>query len=117
MNPARFRPFLFLTTRAAAVLSSAVFAAAAMAGDIAAGERKAEVCAACHGAGGNEPIADYPKLAGQSRKYLLQTMREYASGERVNAVMNAQMSEVTGLTDKDLQDLAAYFAAQSGDLR
>lgn len=84
------------------------------AGDIAAGAAKAEVCAACHGAGGNEPIADYPKLAGQSRKYLLHTLRGYKSGARENAIMAAQTAT---LSDEDLQDLAAYYAAQSGDLR
>lgn len=88
----------------------------AAAGDVAAGEAKAETCVACHGVAGNEPIADYPKLAGQSRKYLLQVMREYQSGKRVNPVMNAQISKGSGYSDKDLQDLAAYFAAQDGDL-
>ncbi|MGI9298316.1 MAG: c-type cytochrome [Gammaproteobacteria bacterium] len=102
-----------------AALSGAIciagFAGSAAAGDVAAGETKAATCITCHGAGGNVPIADYPKLAGQSRKYLLQVMREYADGTRVNPVMNAQMK--TGMSDQDLQDLAAYFAAQSGDLR
>ena len=100
-----------------ALVGVAAMSGDAVAGDIAAGEQKAEVCVACHGAGGNVPIADYPKIAGQSRKYLLQTMREYANGKRVNAAMNAQMSGLSGLTDQDLQDLAAYFAAQPGDLR
>ena len=103
-----FYPFLFLLPLA--------FSGAA-AGDVAAGEAKAEPCIACHGAAGNVPIGDYPKLAGQSRKYLLQVMREYRDGQRENPVMNAQMGETAGMTDEDLQDLAAYFAAQPGDLR
>jgi len=74
----------------------------------------AEACVACHGEGGNKPIADNPKLAGQLRKYLLFTMRAYKDGSRKDAVMNAQMAP---LSDKDLQDLAAYFAKQPGDLQ
>lgn len=89
----------------------------ARAGDVAAGEIKAEPCIACHGAAGNEPIGENPKLAGQSRKYLLHVMRQYASGKRKNAIMNAQIGAASGITDEDLQDLAAYFAAQKGDLR
>lgn len=103
-----------MTIRAAVLLIAALFAAPAAAGDIAAGATKAEVCVACHGVAGNAPIADYPKLAGQERKYLLYTLRAYKSGDRPNAVMAAQTDS---LTDEDLQDLAAYFAAQSGDLR
>ena len=91
---------------------SAGFSAAA--GDVAAGEQKAAACAACHGAGGNAPIADYPKIAGQARKYLLYVMRAYKSGARPNAIMAAQTA---ALDDEDLQDLAAYYAAQPGDLR
>ncbi len=89
----------------------------AKAGDIAAGETKAVPCVVCHGVAGNAPIGENPKLAGQSRKYLLQVMREYAGGKRENPIMNAQIGESSGITDKDLQDLAAYFSAQPGDLR
>lgn len=112
--------FLTKAARSAVLplLAAAFFAAgssgAAAAGDVAAGETKAAPCATCHGAGGNAPIADYPKLAGQARKYLLYTLRAYKSGARPNAVMAAQTAP---LSDEDLQDLAAYFAAQSGDLR
>ena len=83
-------------------------------GDVVAGATKAESCVACHGAGGNKPISNYPKLAGQSRQYMLQVMREYRDGTRINAVMKGQ---VNAMSDEDLEDLAAYFAAQPGDLR
>ncbi|KAB0789542.1 hypothetical protein IGA63_02010, partial [Pseudomonas aeruginosa] len=35
------------------------------AGDAAAGQAKAAVCGACHGADGNSPAPNFPKLAGQ----------------------------------------------------
>ena len=87
---------------------------AAFAGDINAGEEKSQPCTVCHGQAGNKPIADNPILAGQSRKYLLYTLRAYKSGARPNPIMAAQVS---ALTDEDLQDLAAYFADQSSNLR
>ena len=101
-------PILFL-----ALALSPIFSSSAAAGDAAAGATKAETCVACHGDGGNRPIADYPKLAGQARKYLLHTMRAYKSGARENAIMLQQMAP---FSDQDLQDLAAYFASQPGDL-
>ncbi|MDM5148061.1 cytochrome c [Candidatus Persebacteraceae bacterium Df01] len=87
------------------------FALPAVAEDI---ETKVAVCASCHGAGGNAPIANYPKLAGQDRKYLLYTLRSYKSGARKNSIMSIQ---VATLTNEDLQDLATYFSDQPGDLR
>lgn len=85
----------------------------AVAGDADKGGEKAQTCVQCHGEAGNKPIANYPKLAGQYRKYLLHSMRAYKSGQRQDPIMTAQMAE---LSDEDLADLAAYFAAQPGDL-
>ena len=99
------------------IVAAMIFGFPAAAGDVAAGEEKAQPCVTCHGVAGNKPIADYPKLAGQSRKYLLQVMREYRDGRRVSPVMSQQIGEGSDITDEDLQDLAAYYAAQPGDLR
>ena len=49
--------------------------------------RPLEVCAACHGADGNAPSADFPKLAGQHRDYLAKALRDYKSGQRKNPIM------------------------------
>jgi cytochrome c553 len=100
-----------LLALAAAALA---FAPAAFAADIAAGKAAAAVCAACHGADGNTPIADYPRLAGQRKDYMLYVMRAYKNGKRPNAVMSAQMA---ALSDSDLQNLAAYYASLPGNLR
>lgn len=78
------------------------------------GSALARPCAACHGDGGNKPIANYPKLAGQSEKYLLYAMKAYQNGTRADPVMAAQMG---GLSADDLAALAAHFAAQPGDLQ
>ncbi len=81
-------------------------------GDKAAGASRAQMCIGCHG------IPDYkasfpavyrvPKIAGQSEKYLVNALVEYKKGERKHPTMHAV---ATTLTDKDMADLAAYYAA------
>lgn len=83
----------------------------AQAGDPAAGREKSETCAACHGADGNSSDSANPILAGQHENYLYHVLRTYKSGERENAVMNGMVS---GLSDQDLRDLAAFYASQEG---
>jgi cytochrome c553 len=67
------------------------------------------VCAACHGADGNSLLPVNPSLAGQHASYLYKQLSDYKSGLRKNAVMN---SMVAALSDDDLRNLAAFFAAQ-----
>lgn len=81
----------------------------ALAGDVAAGEGKSQVCAACHGVGGNSTIPINPKLAGQYASYMEFALHSYRDGSRKNPIMGAQ---VAALSDEDIADLAAYFAAQ-----
>ena len=89
-------------------------AGGATAGDAAAGKEKAALCATCHGEGGNKPIMpEYPKIAGQPADYLVKALKDYKSGKRKNPLM-APMAQT--LSKKDMQDLAAYFASQPGDL-
>lgn len=93
---------------------SASALAAGIEGDPVAGAEKAKTCASCHGATGNESLDDtYPKLAGQHPEYLAKALRDYKSGERKNAIM---AGFAAGLSDEDIDDLAAFFATQSGDL-
>ena len=97
-----------------AVALSLLLSSTAHAGDAALGEVKAGTCAACHGAGGNAPLAGNPKLAGQHEKYLIQAMRDYQTGARKNAVMNPLAAD---WSRADIADLAAYFSQQPGDLQ
>ena len=84
----------------------------AMAGNPAAGKEIAKkTCAACHGADGNNASADFPKLAGQHNDYLVKSLQGYKSGVRKNPIM-APMS--TNLSQRDIEDLAAYFSSQQG---
>lgn len=98
-----------------AIALTAFAAAAAAQGDAAAGQRKAQVCQACHGPDGNG-IGDpqYPLLAGQHPDYLEKALKDYRSGVRNNPIM----AGFTGtLSDQDIADLAAYFATQRGPLK
>lgn len=101
--------------RISAIIASTVLAAAATsasaAGNPAAGQEKSEPCAACHGPEGNTSSSQYPKLAGQYESYLLRALKDYKSGARENPVMAGQVS---GLSEQDLEDLAAYYASQEG---
>lgn len=78
-------------------------------GDAEAGAKKAAVCAACHGPGGNSVNPEWPKLAGQSAKYTLDQLQKFKRGVRRNALMQPQAAN---LSEQDMKDLAAYFAAQ-----
>ncbi|MFN3629905.1 MAG: c-type cytochrome [Casimicrobiaceae bacterium] len=98
---------------AVAVLAFALVPADAR--DIAAGAAKAaEVCASCHGKDGNNEAPDFPKLAGQYEDYLVKALRDYKSGERNNAIMKGFAA---ALSDRDIRNLAAYYASQNSVLR
>ena len=91
------------------ILGFLLVCAGAQAQDVAAGKKKAEACAACHGADGNSPAGAFPSLAGQSARYIYLQLRDYKEGRRKNPMMSA----VAGVLEKqDMHDLAAYFASQ-----
>lgn len=80
-------------------------------GNAEAGKAKSATCAGCHGPDGNSPAASFPKLAGQHEDYLYQSLKDYKNGKRKNPIMAGL---VAGLSDQDMQDLAAFFARQKG---
>lgn len=97
---------LFLT------LGLIVFASSAYAGgNIEAGKRKSQSCAACHGADGNSSSPEFPRLAGQHADYMAKALRDYKTGARKDPIMAGFAAP---LTDQDREDLAAYFASQNG---
>lgn len=94
---------------AAALAAAAAFALTPSAAqDVAAGRRKAVACQACHGLDGLAKLPDAPHLAAQPAPYLERALRAYRSGERRNEVMSLAART---LSDGDIRDLAAYFAA------
>jgi len=78
-------------------------------GHVATGKKLAETqCAGCHGARGLNDSPDYPLLAGQDAMYLAGALGAYRSGARRS---DAMMAVTMGLSDQDIADVAAYFAA------
>ena len=79
-------------------------------GDAAAGKSKTAVCAGCHGPAGHSVNPMFPRLAGQHAVYLVNALKAYKSGSRSSNIMLAQMT--AALSDEDIEDIAAYYAAQ-----
>lgn len=83
------------------------------AGDAEAAKAKLPLCVGCHGTQGEgkEPVGDlpaYPALAGQIEAYLVKSVTAYKNDERVDPVMSAIAK---ALSDEDIANMAAYFAA------
>ncbi len=93
--------------------SSSVYAAGAVVGDAAAGKTKSASCAGCHGADGNSGVPSFPKLAGQGAKYIAKQLNDVKSGARPILEMAGL---VQGLSEQDIQDLAAYYAGQTSTM-
>ncbi|TMH14604.1 MAG: cytochrome c [Betaproteobacteria bacterium] len=81
------------------------------AGDAAAGSQKTQMCVGCHGIPGWRTafpeVYKVPKLGGQHEAYLAKALQQYRSGARSHPSMRAI---ATSLSDKDIADLAAYYA-------
>ena len=80
----------------------------AASGDASVGKKKSTPCQACHGNEGVSPSPDFPNLAGQYADYMETALRHYKTGKRKNPIMAEQ---VKNLSDKDMMDLAAYYAS------
>src|ERR1043165_2684067 len=74
-----------------------------------AGAAKAATCVACHGAGGNSTNPEWPKLAGQSSKYVYDQLVAFKNQTRKQPIM---MPQASALNEQEMRDVAAYFAAQ-----
>ena len=69
-----------------------------------------QACADCHGKDVNTPLdPSYPLLGGQYADYIEHALVAYRDGQREHALMSPQAK---GLTDKQIADVAAYFASQ-----
>jgi cytochrome c553 len=82
-------------------------------GDASKGSNMVASCAACHGADGNSISSDWPKLAGQSERYLFEQLKYFKNGERENALMSSVLPILNSYSDKDLLNIAAYYSSQT----
>jgi cytochrome c553 len=88
---------------------AATVGAPAFAADIEAGRRKAEPCAGCHGADGNATVPGTPSLAGQPVYFTHWQLIKFRDGRRKDPQMSPFAKD---LTDTDMADLSAFYAAQ-----
>jgi cytochrome c553 len=70
---------------------------------------QAQVCIGCHGVDGNPIQPDYPRLNGQTARYMYLQLRDYKAGRRTHELMTPM---VANLSREDMDLLADYFAAQ-----
>ncbi len=81
------------------------------AGDAKAAQNKIAMCEGCHGIPGYKTaypeVYHVPLLGGQSATYLANALNAYKSGQRRHPSMRGIAA---GLSDKDIADLAAYYA-------
>ena len=93
---------------APAILLLAGSGGASHAGDVKAGRTKAMMCQACHGLDGLAKTPDAPNIAGQTEPYLIVQLQAFKTGVRKNDAMSVVTPP---LSDADIEDLAAYYAA------
>jgi cytochrome c553 len=93
---------------AAASIAAALFLSGAV---LAAEElpRKAEACIVCHGPGGNSMDQAMPSLSGQPAQFISLQLYMFREGNRKDPQMSPMAS---GLSNADMNELAAYFSRQ-----
>lgn len=93
---------------ATALAMLAVSQPALAAGNAAEGKKKSMMCHACHGANGIAVIPNAANLAGQTEIYLKKALHDFKTGARKQENMDVIVGQ---LSDQDIADLAAYYAA------
>jgi cytochrome c553 len=72
-----------------------------------------QVCSNCHGATGNSKSPNFPNLAGQQEAYFVAQLSGFKAHSREDPAGFEYMWGIShNLTDKQIQELAAHFAAQ-----
>jgi cytochrome c553 len=104
------RPPASRAVQAVLVLALVLWAFTSDAADVETGRRKSAPCAACHGPDGNAMLPGTPTLAGQPTFFTHWQLIKYRDGRR----KDEQMSPFAqNLSDEDMADLAAFYAAQA----
>ena len=80
--------------------------------DIEAGKQlNEESCASCHGAAGVSEVPDWPSLAGQHEGYVRYHLELFRDEQRYDP-QGLMTPEASGLSDADIENMAAFFANQ-----
>jgi len=83
-------------------------------GDPEAGAAKAGLCTACHGMDGN-PIEGmpYPRIAGQSERFIARELALFKAGQRTSGMALAMVPFAMDLSAQDMRDLGAFYESQT----
>lgn len=74
---------------------------------------KEAMCQTCHGKYGAKPILPtYPKLNGQNKAYLIESLKAYKNGKRTGGLTAVMTAQAAMLTDAEMTELAEYYANQ-----
>ena len=85
-----------------------LFAATAFAGNAKLGEMKFNMnCKQCHGPAGMG-MASYPKVSGKDTAYTIDRLKRYRAGEEIGPNSALMIMMAKPLSDKDIENLAAY---------
>lgn len=69
------------------------------------------VCATCHGEfGQGGSRGEYPRLAGQSERYMINQLKSFRARKRINFPM-FPYTEERDLSDEDIQTISSYLAS------
>ena len=95
-------------------LGGLVLAGAALAQDAEAGRKVASMCRTCHGLDGVAVMPVAPSIGGEPASYIAAQLEAFRSGARVNEMMSVVAA---GLSDQQIADVAAWYAAQTAEGR
>lgn len=74
---------------------------------------KEALCKSCHGPGGAKPLVPaYPKLNGQTKEYLISSMKAYKAGQRQGGMSMVMTQQAKMLSDEEIVALAEYYSKQ-----
>ena len=83
----------------------------AIAGNVDIGKAGATVCAGCHGMDGQSMVPGFPNLAGQDKLYLMNQLTAFREKSRTGGQSVIMYGMAAGLSDSDIDNLAAYFSS------
>ncbi len=94
----------------AAALLSLTAVANVHAGDPALGKTAYNTCLSCHGAQGQGVPPTFPALKGMSAEEVVTLLKAYRANEVDSPMAGLMVPNATGLSDDDINNLAAYIA-------
>ena len=91
-------------------LGGLALAGGALAQDVEAGRKVAAMCRTCHGLDGVARIPNGANIGGEPTDYLATQLEAFRAGARNDEMMSIVAA---GLTDQQIADVAAWYAAQT----